>query len=44
MVTGYIEKPTLHYEVSMGVYVYDPRALERIPERARSTSPTSSWR
>ena len=24
-VTGYVEKPTLHYDVSMGIYVYDPR-------------------
>jgi NDP-sugar pyrophosphorylase family protein len=32
VVTGYIEKPTLGYEVSMGIYVYDPRALEHIPK------------
>ncbi|CAN5434399.1 sugar phosphate nucleotidyltransferase [soil metagenome] len=31
VVTDYIEKPTLKYEVSMGVYVYSPRALEHIP-------------
>lgn len=31
-VTGYVEKPTLHYEVSMGIYVYDPVALDFIPE------------
>ena len=30
-VTGYIEKPTLGYEVSMGIYVYDPRALDHVP-------------
>lgn len=30
-VTGYIEKPTLSYEVSMGIYVYGPEAVERIP-------------
>ena len=30
-VTGYIEKPTLSYEVSMGIYVYGPEAIERIP-------------
>ncbi len=34
VVTGYIEKPTLHYEVSMGVYIYDPRVLSYIPEGA----------
>ncbi len=26
-VTRYTEKPVLHYDVSMGVYVYEPRAL-----------------
>jgi NDP-sugar pyrophosphorylase family protein len=31
LVTGYVEKPTLDYEVSMGVYVYEPRALEHLP-------------
>ncbi len=30
-VTGYIEKPTLSYEVSMGIYVYGPEAVARIP-------------
>jgi len=30
-VTGFVEKPTLKYEVSMGIYVYDPVALEHIP-------------
>lgn len=30
-VTGYIEKPTLSYEVSMGIYVYGPEAVGRIP-------------
>ena len=29
-VTNYIEKPTMDYAVSMGVYVYDPQALEFI--------------
>ena len=32
MVTDYIEKPTLKYQVSMGIYVYSPRALEHIPK------------
>jgi NDP-sugar pyrophosphorylase family protein len=31
-VTEYVEKPTMHFDVSMGVYVYDPEALEFIPE------------
>ncbi len=39
-VTGYVEKPTLHYEVSMGIYVYSPCALDH-SRRAASTSPTS---
>jgi NDP-sugar pyrophosphorylase family protein len=30
-VSGYIEKPTTDYTVSMGVYVFEPRVLEYIP-------------
>ena len=30
-VTGYIEKPTLRYSVSMGIYVYEPHVLELMP-------------
>jgi NDP-sugar pyrophosphorylase family protein len=30
-VTGYVEKPTVSYTVSMGVYVYDPRVLAHVP-------------
>jgi NDP-mannose synthase len=30
-VTGYQEKPSLTYEVSMGVYAFEPRALELLP-------------
>jgi NDP-sugar pyrophosphorylase family protein len=30
-VTDYIEKPTLNYDVSMGIYAYSPVALEHIP-------------
>jgi NDP-sugar pyrophosphorylase family protein len=30
-VTGYIEKPTLGYSVSMGIYVYEPRVLKLLP-------------
>jgi NDP-sugar pyrophosphorylase family protein len=32
IVTGYVEKPTLDYQVSMGIYVYDPSVLEVLPE------------
>ena len=30
-VSGYIEKPTNEYTVSMGIYVFEPRILEYIP-------------
>jgi len=30
-VYGYREKPVLHYDVSMGIYVYEPRALCHLP-------------
>jgi mannose-1-phosphate guanylyltransferase len=33
-VVGYREKPTLSYEVSMGIYVYEARALEYLPDGA----------
>jgi NDP-sugar pyrophosphorylase family protein len=32
-ITSYTEKPTMRFDVSMGVYVYDPDVLEVIPER-----------
>lgn len=32
VVTGYVEKPTLNYDVSMGIYVYDARALDYLPQ------------
>lgn len=31
-ITGYREKPKLDYDVSMGIYVYEPRALDHIPD------------
>jgi NDP-mannose synthase len=31
-VVGYIEKPTYDYSVSMGIYVFEPRVLEYIPQ------------
>lgn len=30
-VTGYVEKPTLNYHVSMGIYAYSPWALDHVP-------------
>lgn len=30
-ITGYIEKPTYHYTVSTGVYVFSPKVLEFLP-------------
>ncbi len=38
-VTDYSEKPTLKYEVSMGVYCFAPRALEHIPRGERLDFP-----
>jgi NDP-sugar pyrophosphorylase family protein len=32
-VNGYVEKPTLHYEVSMGIYVYSREAIDAVPPR-----------
>lgn len=36
----YIEKPTLHYEVSVGVYVFEPRVLDYIPTNEYLDFPT----
>jgi NDP-sugar pyrophosphorylase family protein len=38
-VTGYVEKPTISYEVSMGVYCFDPRVLDHIERGARLDFP-----
>jgi len=38
-VTGYIEKPTMTYEVSMGVYCFSPRVREFIPAGQRLDFP-----
>lgn len=38
-VTGYIEKPTNEYTVSMGIYVFEPRILEYIPVNQRLDFP-----
>jgi NDP-mannose synthase len=37
--TGYIEKPTYNYEVSMGVYAFSPRAVELIEPHKRLDFP-----
>jgi NDP-sugar pyrophosphorylase family protein len=31
-ITGYIEKPTYEFHVSMGIYVFEPRVLSYIPK------------
>jgi NDP-mannose synthase len=38
-VTDYIEKPTLSYEASMGVYAFDPRVLAHIERGVRLDFP-----
>jgi NDP-sugar pyrophosphorylase family protein len=38
-VSEYIEKPSFQYEVSMGVYVFEPRVLEHIPAGQRFDLP-----
>jgi NDP-mannose synthase len=37
--TGYVEKPTYHYEVSMGVYAFSPRVLPFIERGSRLDFP-----
>lgn len=32
LIAGYQEKPSIEYEASMGIYVYEPRALEFLPD------------
>lgn len=32
LITDYVEKPTLDYRVSMGVYIFEPRVLDYIPK------------
>lgn len=38
-VQGYIEKPTYHYKVSTGIYVFEPSVLEHIPYNTRMDLP-----
>jgi len=33
-VIDYVEKPSIDYEVSMGIYVFEPKALEYIPHNS----------
>lgn len=37
--TNYIEKPTYHYRVSMGIYVFEPAVLAHIPRGERLDFP-----
>ncbi|MFQ3633688.1 sugar phosphate nucleotidyltransferase [Roseiflexus sp.] len=39
VLTRYVEKPTHHYRVSMGIYIFDPRALTYIPRGQRLDLP-----
>ncbi|MCX6078410.1 MAG: sugar phosphate nucleotidyltransferase [Chloroflexi bacterium] len=39
-VIGYIEKPTYDYQVSMGIYVFEPAALQYIPKDTYYDFPT----
>jgi NDP-sugar pyrophosphorylase family protein len=43
-IVGYREKPSLDYEVSMGIYVYDTRALEHLPPDKPCQFPELVWR
>ena len=38
-VTGYLEKPSYNYDVSMGIYAYSKRALEYVPEGKKMDFP-----
>jgi NDP-sugar pyrophosphorylase family protein len=39
-VTGYIEKPTYQFQVSMGIYVFEPAVLKYIPHNQYLDFPT----
>jgi len=34
MLTGYIEKPSYTFQVSMGIYIFEPRVLDYIPHNS----------
>jgi NDP-sugar pyrophosphorylase family protein len=40
MVTGYIEKPTYQFQVSMGIYVFEPSVLKYISPNQYLDFPT----
>lgn len=39
ILTRYVEKPTMDYKVSMGIYVFEPRILDFIPTEQRLDIP-----
>ena len=39
LVTGYIEKPTYHYSVSTGIYIFQPGVLDYVPADVRLDLP-----
>lgn len=39
LVTGYIEKPTYHYRVSTGIYIFEPAVLRYVPPQQRMDMP-----
>jgi NDP-mannose synthase len=39
-IIGYTEKPTLEYKVSMGLYIFEPRVLDYIPQGEYLDFPT----
>ena len=43
-VTAFVEKPSLDYDASMGVYCFSPRALRHIEPGARLDFPALVWR
>lgn len=38
-ITDYVEKPTMHYAVSMGIYLFEPRIMDFIPRGERLDLP-----
>ena len=44
VITRFVEKPTLHYRASMGIYVYEPAVLDFIEPGERLDFPEMVWR
>jgi NDP-sugar pyrophosphorylase family protein len=42
--TGYIEKPTYNYHVSMGIYIFEPKVLDYIERGIPLDFPQLVWR